>query len=142
METAINKVITALMELEAKGCHRVHFEYGNGLFHVRISKGEVDNEQVVYEKTICPSMEQEHLDGLYNRIEDTKSHVKKTAFQCYKREFIKGEKIGKWAKTRPAFEIGDNATSAMTINGSGYLIDDPDNSLQYFVDMIQLSENQ
>lgn len=65
-----------------------------------------------------------------------------TVFQCHKREFIKGEKSGAWEKTCPAIEYGDNATSAMLIDGSGYYIDDPDNGLQYFVDMKQLSETK
>ena len=63
-----------------------------------------------------------------------------TIFQCYKREFIKGVKSGTWEKIRPVIEYGDNATSAMLIDGTGYYIDDPDNGLQYFVDMNRLSE--
>jgi hypothetical protein len=63
------------------------------------------------------------------------NHVKTTSFQCYKREFVKGEKAGKWEKTVPVIEFGENATQAMLIDGSGYYIDDPDNGLQYFVDM-------
>lgn len=69
-------------------------------------------------------------------------NITTTTFQCYKREFIKGEKPGEWEKTRPIIEYGDNATSAMLIDGSGYYIDDPDNGLQYFVDMNQLSETK
>lgn len=65
-----------------------------------------------------------------------------TVFQCYKREFITGEKSGAWEKTRPVIEYGDYATSAMLIDGSGYYINDPENGLQYFVDMKQLSETK
>jgi hypothetical protein len=99
--TIINQVITALAELEAKGCHRVWFEYGNGLFRVRICKTEADNERVVYENTVS---EQEHADELLNRIKYMKNHVMKTDFRCYRQEFIKGEKSGKWEETRPCFE--------------------------------------
>jgi hypothetical protein len=67
-------------------------------------------------------------------------NITTTVFQCYKREFTKGVKSGAWEKTRPVIEYGDNAISAMLIDGSGYYIDDPDNGLQYFVDMKQLSE--
>jgi hypothetical protein len=137
--TIINQVITALAELEAKGCHRVWFEYGNGLFRVRICKTEADNERVVYENTVS---EQEHADELLNRIKYMKNHVKQTSFQCYKREFIEGEKSGKWEKTGSSFEFGDNATQSMLIDGSGYCINDPDNVLQYFVDMKHSSEIQ
>jgi hypothetical protein len=70
----------------------------------------------------------------------TENHVATTAFQCYKREFIKGEFVGEWEKTTSVFEFGDNATQAMLIDGSGYYIDDPDNGLQYFVDYQSLSE--
>jgi hypothetical protein len=52
IENSINQIITALMELEAKGCHSVFFEYGNGLFCTRIFRGEVCTENIVYEKTI------------------------------------------------------------------------------------------
>jgi len=61
-------------------------------------------------------------------------------FPCYKREFIKGVKAGEWEKAGSAIEYGDNATTSMLTDGSGYYIDDPDNGLQYFVDMKQESE--
>ena len=69
-----------------------------------------------------------------------KHHRMSTIFQCYKQEYVKGVKSGKWEKTLPIIEFGDNATSSMLIDGSGYYIDDPDNDLLYFVDMKQLSE--
>ncbi|MDR2056998.1 MAG: hypothetical protein LBP83_01715 [Dysgonamonadaceae bacterium] len=134
MKTKINQIITALMELEAKGCHAVSFEYGNGLFKLSIFRGEVKAEKVVYEQTINLAIEQTELCEICRMIENLKSHVKKTVFQCYKREFVKGEKAGKWEKSGSSFEFGDNATSAMLIDHSGYYIDDPDNGLQYFVD--------
>jgi predicted amidohydrolase YtcJ len=135
---SINQIITALMELEAKGCHSVAFEYGNGLFRVRIFNAE--NGKVKCEKTIDPIREQAELGELYCHIENLKIHTYKTEFQCYKREFVNGEKSGKWEKTKPSFEFGDNATQSMLIDGSGYYIDDPDNEMQYFVDMQHLSE--
>ncbi len=61
----------------------------------------------------------------------------KIQFPCYKREFIQGEKAGEWQKTTSTIEYGDNATQSMLIDGSGYYINDPDNGLQYFVDMKQ-----
>jgi hypothetical protein len=133
---SVNQVITALMELETKGCHSVFFEYGNGLFKVRIFKANT----VVFEKTINLIQEQTELEGLYNHIENMKIHIYTTVFQCYKRKFVKGEKLGKWEKTKSSFEFGVNATTAMQIGGLGNFIDDPDNDLQYFVDMKQLSE--
>ena len=133
---SIHQVITALMELEAKGYHSVFFEYGNELFCVKIFKSETG--AIVYEKTI--NTIQEQAEELYNRIENMKLYVYTTVFQCYKQEFVKGKKFGKWEKTKPVFEFGENATSSMLIDGSGYYIDDPDNELLYFVDMKQLSE--
>jgi hypothetical protein len=139
MKTEINQVITALMELEAKGCHRASFEYGNGLFRVRIFRAE--SEQVVYEKVINLVQEQDDLGELYGKIEDMKLHVMTTVFQCYRQDFVTGKRSGKWEKTKPSFEFGDNATQSMLIDGSGYYINDPDNGLQYFVDMKHESED-
>jgi hypothetical protein len=73
-------------------------------------------------------------------VENMKSRVKKTLFQCYKREFVKGEHAGQWEKIKPSFEFGDNATSEMLTDGSGYYITDPDRGLQYFVNLKQESE--
>ena len=140
MNTTIHQIITALMELEAKGCHSVFFEYENELFRIRIYKGEASEEKIVYEKTTHLIQEQAKLEELYNHIENMKNHVYTTVFQCYRREFVKGEKSGEWEKTKSSFEFGANATTAMQIGGLGNFIDDPDNGLQYFVDMKQLSE--
>ncbi|GHV16173.1 hypothetical protein FACS1894169_09470 [Bacteroidia bacterium] len=142
MKTKIIQIFTALVELEAKGCHAVFFEYGNGLFRVRIFKGEAINEKVVCQKVINPTREPAGLDELLNFIENLKNHITATVFQCYKREFVKGEKAGKWEKTKSVFEFGDNATSEMLIDGSGYYITDPDNGLQYFIDMKQAGETE
>ncbi|MDR1667638.1 MAG: hypothetical protein LBS03_08120 [Bacteroidales bacterium] len=133
MEAEINQIITSLMELESKGCHSINFEYGNGLFRVKILR--LASEDIVYERTVNPVQEQTQLDELFGFIKNLKLRTRTTLHQCYKREFIKGEKAGEWEKTKPAFEFGENATQAMLIDGSGYYIDDPDNGLQYFVDM-------
>jgi hypothetical protein len=136
-ETKINPIITALMELEAKGCHRVFFEYGNGLFSIKIFRNEVSRENIVYERTINPEQEQAGLDEVSGFVDNLKLHVKTTSFQCYRRDFVTGEICGEWEKTKPAFEFGDHAMQSMLIDGSGYYIDDPDNGMQYFVDMKQ-----
>ena len=137
---SIHQIITALAELEAKGCHSVFFEYGNGLFRVRIFKYEANAERIIYENNINLTDEQTKLDELYNHIENMKNLTCTTVFQCYRQEFVKGKKAGDWEKIKPAFEVGANATSAMLIDGSGYYINDPDNNMQYFVDMKQLNE--
>jgi hypothetical protein len=61
-------------------------------------------------------------------------------FQCNRREFIQGVKTGEWEKTGSTIEYGDNATTSMLADGSGYYIYDPDNERQYFVDMNELNE--
>jgi hypothetical protein len=137
METKINQIIMALMELEAKGCHKCFFEYGNGLVSVKIYRDEVNQKSIVYEKTVNPVQ----LDELLNFIENLKSHVKTTSFQCYRQDYVNGKRSGKWEKTRPIIEFGDNATQSMLIDGSGYYINDPDNEVLYFVDMKQESGN-
>jgi hypothetical protein len=133
MKEKINPIITALMELETKGCHRVNFEYGNGLFRVRILR--LTSEKIVYERTVNLMQEQAELDELSGFIENLKLHVKATLHPCYRRDFVKGELSGEWEKTKSSFEFGENAMQSMLIDGSGYYIDDPDNCLQYFVDM-------
>ena len=135
---SINKIITALFELEAKGCHLVFFEYGNELLRVRICKRET--EKIMYEQTTHLTKEPKALEKLLELIDDMKCHILKTIFQCYRQEFIKGVKSGKWEKTKPIIEFGNNATSEMLIDFLGYYINDPDNNLLYFVDMKQLSE--
>jgi hypothetical protein len=133
MKTKINQIITSLMELESKGCHGVNFEYGNGLFRIKILR--LASEKIVYERTVNLTTGQAQLDELSGFIENLKLHVKTTLHPCYRRYSVKGEKPGEWEKTTPAFEFGENATQAMLIDGSGYYIDDPDNGFQYFVDM-------
>jgi hypothetical protein len=136
----INQIINSLMELEAKGFHTVFFEYGNGLFRIRIFKGEVNVENIVFERTFDTKDEQSEPDEIYRHVNNMKYCVRKTSFKCLKRKFIKGEKAGKWETVKPSFEFGENAMQAMLIDGSGYYVDDPDNGLQYFVDYKNISE--
>jgi hypothetical protein len=142
METKINQIIMALLEFEAKtkGYYPVFFEYGNGLFRVRIYKCEVSTETVVYERTINPIQEEERLTELFNSIANFRNHITVTGFQCYKQVFVEGKLSGKWEKTGSIIEFGENATSEMLIDGSGYYITDKENDVLYFVDMKQLSE--
>jgi hypothetical protein len=134
----INRIIRALDELEAKGCHSIFCEYGDGLFRVRVI--HIATEKVAYERTINLHEQQQEADETVEAIEKMRNSILKTSFQCYRQEFIKGKKSGKWEKTNPVIEFGDNATQAMLIDGSGYYIDDPDNGLLYFVDYNQLCE--
>jgi hypothetical protein len=138
MRTKIKEIISALMKLEAKGCHNVWFEYENGVFSVKIYRAETG--EIVYEKSVNPAQEEAQLDELSDRIEYLDLHIVSTVHQCYKQDFVKGELSGKWEKTKSVFEFGHNATQSMLIDGSGYYIDDPDNRLLYFVDMKQLSD--
>jgi len=139
METKINQIITALFELEAKECHRAYFDYGNGLFRVRII--HTDTEKVVYEKFINNvSEDQKELSEILNHVIDMRYYVHNVCFQCYRREFVIGVKSGEWEKIKPAFVFGKKATQSMQIDGLGYFVDDPENSVQYYVDMKQESE--
>jgi hypothetical protein len=140
MKESINQIITALFELEAKGCHSVFFEYGSGLFCARIYSGEQSKGKVLYERTINIAEEQAELEKLHNLTKKLKLLVCTTVFQCYRRKFVKDEKSGDREKTGSIFEVGENAMQAMQIDGSGYFTDDPDNGLQYYTDMKQVSE--
>jgi len=139
-QRTINQIIKSLFELEAKGCHSVFVEYGNGLFRVRINSGEASTGKTRYEKTINLANEYAELDTLFELIETLKNRVINTVFQCYMQEFVKGEKSGEWKKVKPIFEVGNNATSSMQIDGGGYFIDDPENGLKYYVDMKQAND--
>jgi hypothetical protein len=140
MKTTVNQIFTALAELESKGCHAVFFEYGNGLFRVRIFRGKAHEERAVYQRVINPTCEPAELDTLLDFIKNLDNRITTVPYPCYKQEFVKGKKSGKWEKCKPVFEVGENATQSMLIDGSGYYIDDPDNDMQYFVDMKQVSE--
>jgi hypothetical protein len=138
----ILEIFKVLAELEAKGCHSTFFSFGNGIFHTRIFKGEIKMGNMVFDKQVnlTHAEAEAELNAIVEYINNMRSLVYSTSYQCYVREFIKGEKSGEWQKTKPAFEFGKNATSEMQIDGSGYFITDPENSLQYYVDMKQLSE--
>jgi hypothetical protein len=137
----INQVINSLQELEAKGCHKVTFEYGTNLFRVVVFKGEEREENAVlrgyYQKT-----DERALTELLQQIKNLQSKVFSTSYLCYCRAFEKGKTSGEWEKTASSFVFGENAMQSMLIDGSGYYIDDPDNHLQYFVDMKQSSETK
>jgi len=135
----INKVITALVELEAKGCHSVVFDYGNGILRVKIYSGEEWTGKIVYKGTITEG-ERAEMEKLLNLIETLSNRVITTVFQCYIREFVRGEKSGDWRTTQPVFEFGENSTYEMLTDGSGYYLTDLENGLQYFVDMKQESK--
>jgi hypothetical protein len=95
----------------------------------------------VYRESINLTEEESKLDKVFNMVEALKAvptkdtnNVMIMPFQCYRQEFVKGEKSGKWIKTIPIIEYGDNATQSMLIDGSGYYINDPDNNMLYFVE--------
>ena len=138
IDKSINKIIMALFELEAKGCHSIFYEYGNGLFRVRIIHHFT--EKVDYEGQIDLHEDEKEIERLLDKIEYMTFSIRKTPFQCFKREFVKGRKAGKWEKIKSIIELGDNATESMLEDGSGYYLNDPDNDMQYFVDYKQLSE--
>ena len=128
------------MELEAKGCHSVFFEYSEGLFRVRIYSGEYSIGKIVYERSIYHEQEHEEMEKLSKMIETLKYRITTTVFQCYRRIFVIGEKSGDWVKIKPIFVCGENAMSSMLCDGSGYYVTDPDNDVEYFVDMKKVSE--
>ena len=140
METKIVQIIMALFELEAKECHRTFFEYGNGLFRVRIIG--ITTEKVVYEKQINVVEERKELKKLLKHVTDMRYCVMKVPYQCYVREFVKGVKSGEWEKTGSILEYGKKATAAKQIDNSGCFIDDFENGLQYYIDYKQIIENK
>jgi len=140
MKATVNQIFAALTELESKGCHAVFFEYGNGRVRVRIFRGEAHEGKALYQRVIDPPREPAELDSLLELIETLQRRITTTVFQCYKREFVKGVKAGVWEPTRSVIEFGENATTAMKIDGTGYTIDDPDSGTQYFVDMTRTNE--
>jgi hypothetical protein len=138
----INQVINALQALEEKGCHRVTFEYGTNLFRVRIFKGKGEKKpenEVLY--GYYQTADESTLTELLQQITNLQSKVFTTTYQCYRREDEKDKVSGEWEKCASSFEFGENATQSMLTDGSGYYIDDPDNRLQYFVDMKQSLNN-
>ena len=136
METKVNQIITALFELEAKECHRTYFEYGNGLFRVRIV--HIETRKAVYEKTVNVLEERKALKKLLKRVTAMNHCIMIFPYQCYRREFIKGEKPGEWEKCKSVIEYGENATAAKLADNSGLTIDDLENGLQYFVNYRQI----
>jgi len=130
MKEKINQIISALFELEAKGCYRTFFEYGNGLFRMKIVNRETD--KVVYEKTVNIAEGQKTLKKILRHVIAMRSGVMKFNYQCYKRKSVKGIASGKWEKTNSIIEYGKKATAEKSENG--LLINDFENELLYFVD--------
>jgi hypothetical protein len=142
MKTKVSQIITMLLELQSKGYFDISFDYEGNRFQVRIYKGKSDLQKCpAYQECIdLTAANESKLDEVFNMIDALKAldtnNVMITPFQpCYKREFVKGEKSGEWIAILPIIEYGENATCSMLIDGSGYYIDDPDNGMQYFVDM-------
>jgi hypothetical protein len=145
MKTKVIQIITAMLELQGKGYFDISFDYEKNLFQVRVYEGKTDSDKhPAYRESIdlTAADGESRLDGVLNMVEalqsvpakDTDSVMIKP-FRCYRREFIAGEKAGKWMPILPIIEYGSNATQSMLIDGSGYVIDDPDNCVQYFVDL-------
>jgi hypothetical protein len=146
MKTKVSQLITALLELQGKGYFDISFDYEKDLFQVWIYNGKWElHKHPAYHASISLTNEKGKLDEVFNMVEalkttpvNDKTNVMIKPFPCYKREFIQGEQSGEWIKILPIIEYGDRATQSMLIDGSGYYIDDPDNSMQYFEDMKQV----
>ena len=136
METKIVQIITALFELEAKGCHRTYFEYEKGMFRVKIAS--IKTNEVIYGNTIKVAEERKELKKTLNHIITMKNCIMKFPYQCYKRVFVKGVKAGEWEKTDSIIEYGEKATVEKA--GNGLFISDFESGLQYFVDYKQINK--
>ena len=136
----IHQIIEALTDLEAKGGHSVFFEYSGGMYMIKIYNGDAHTGKKIYHKIINPKREQSELDALAQLIDKLKNSVMVTVFQCYMREFVRGQKVGDWTKIKPIILFGENSRYSMLNDGSGYYLDDPENEVQYFVDLRQGSE--
>jgi hypothetical protein len=145
MKAKIIQIITAMLELQGKGYFDISFDCKGNLFQTGIYKGKLNlHKYPLYYKSIdLTSFDAKNrLDEVFNTVEalkplpakDTNS-VMIIPFRCYRQEFVKGEKAGKWMPILPVIEYGSNATQSMLIDGSGYYIDDPDNDMLYFVDL-------
>jgi hypothetical protein len=143
METKINQIVTALMELENKGYFYVSFDYEKSKFQLRIFKGKLALDKYpIYHQSLNLDFEESGLNEVLKMVETltnlnlkSMENIKITSFQCHKRELKNGEVSGEWHKIMPIIEYGNNATSQMLIDGSGYYITDEENNAQYFVDM-------
>jgi hypothetical protein len=142
MKAKVSQIITALLELQSKGYFDISFNCEGNSFNVQIYKGKFDlHKYPAYQESIDLTGDEGKLDEVFNMVEALKAATTKatnnvmiTSFQCYKQEFIKGEKSGKWVKILPIIEYGKNATQSMLIDGSGCYLDDPNNGMLYFVD--------
>jgi hypothetical protein len=142
MKAKVSQIGTALLELQSKGYFDISFNCEGSSFQVRIYKGKFDvHKHPVYYANLNLTGEESSLNEVFNMVEALKAVPTKatndvmiTPFQCYRQEFVKGEKSGKWIKILPVIEYGDNATQSMLTDGSGYYLNDPDNNMLYFVD--------
>ncbi|MDR1155116.1 MAG: hypothetical protein LBL04_10410 [Bacteroidales bacterium] len=151
MKAKINRIITALLEIQSKGYFDVSFDYTKKIFLVQLFKRKPELHQFpeYYERVdMTDDREREsHLEKIFNMVEALKTvptkdtnNVMIVPFQCYRHEFVKGEKSGDWKKILPIIEYGANATQLTEISGLGYYINDPDNEMQYSVSTNQLNE--
>jgi len=147
MQTTVNEVINALMQLQNKGYYNVFFEYSgdNQVFNVCI----YDGQRVMYKTTIMLETNEKDLNMLIRIIEkieeirdkNTGNNIRTTLFQCHRRGLNNSRLSGEWEKILPVLEYGDKAMSSMLIDGSGYYITDEENNVEYHVDMMKVSEN-
>jgi hypothetical protein len=144
MKTKVVQIVTAMLELQDKGYFDISFNCKGNLFQAEIYRKNFHMHKYpdCQESIDLTADVESKLDEVLEMIEALKSMPTKDTnrvmikpFPCYRREFVKGEKSGEWVKILPVIEYGDNAMQAMLMDGSGYYIDDPDNGVQYFVDM-------
>jgi hypothetical protein len=149
MKTKVSRIITALLEIQSKGYFNVSFGYTKKMFLVQLFKRKPELHQFPeYSERVDMTDDREsHLEKILNMVEALKTvptidtnNVMTVPFQCYRHEFVKGEKSGDWKKILPIIEYGANATQVTEIGGSGYYINDPDNEMQYYVSTSQLNE--
>jgi hypothetical protein len=149
MKAKISRIITALLEIQSKGYFDISFDYTKKKFLVQLFKRKPELHQFPeYSERVDLTddrVRESHLEKILNMVEALKTvptdtnNVMIVPFQCYRCEFVKGVKYGDWEKILPIIEYGDNATQVTATGGLGYYINDPDNEMQYFVDMEQLN---
>jgi hypothetical protein len=141
MRAKVSQIITALLELQSRGYFDISLDYAGNSFSARIYKGRSDlHKRPVYYESIELPDEESKLDEVFNVVDALKAvptkasnNVMITSFQCYRREFVQGEKSGKWIKILPIIEYGKNATYSRLIYSEGCYINDPDNGMQYYI---------
>ncbi|MDR3246228.1 MAG: hypothetical protein LBT50_07330 [Prevotellaceae bacterium] len=147
MQTKVNEVINALMQLQNKGYYNVVFEYSGDIQLLKVCI--YDGKRVLYGKTVMLENDEKDLNMLIRIVEtikaikdtNTGNYIQTTIFQCHRRELNNGRVAGEWKKILPVLEYGEKAMTAMLIDGSGYYITDKENNVEYHVDMFKVSEN-